>query len=321
MPQKPYGPVVALEEHYWDEELSSLYSGPDAIGAAEMRRRILDLGDDRLAAMDAAGVDVQVLSHAPPSTQKLAREVAVPLTRRVNDRLAQAVARHPERFAALAALPTSDPDAAAAELDRCVHQYGFKGAMIHGPAGDQFIDHPRFWPIFASAEALDVPVYLHPAFPHGDVVRAYYADYEKDFPMFSRAAWGYTMETATAGIRMILSGVFARHPRLKIILGHLGEGLPFLVWRIDDALSRPGQKPIRFAEVFRRNFWLTTSGFFSDNALACCINELGIERVMFSIDYPFVLNEPGTRWLDAVPLPLEDKAKLAGGNAKQLLRV
>jgi 2,3-dihydroxybenzoate decarboxylase len=153
------------------------------------------------------------------------------------------------------------------------------------------------------------------------VVRTYYADYEKDFPMFSRAAWGYTVETATVGIRMILSGVFERHPRLKIILGHLGEGLPFLLWRIDDTLARPEQKPVRFAETFRRNFWLTTSGFFSDNALACCIAELGIERVMFSIDYPFVLNEPGTKWLDAVPLSAGDKAKLAGGNAKHLLRL
>jgi predicted TIM-barrel fold metal-dependent hydrolase len=313
--------VVALEEHYWDHELSSLYSGGDTIGSPHMRALLLDHEHDRLAAMDGAGIDIQVLSHAPPSTQKLPHDVAVPLTRRVNDRLAQIVARHPQRFAGFAALPTAQPAAAADELERCVREHGFKGAMIHGLVEGTFVDHRRFWPIFARAEAMDVPIYLHPAVPQDVVVDAYYKDYEKEFPMFPRAAWGYTVESATQAIRMVLSGVFEEHPRLKIILGHLGEGVPFLLWRIDEALARPGHKPLNFAEVFRRNFWITTSGFFSDNALVCSIKELGSDRVLFSVDYPFVLNETGTSWLAKVPLTDAEKTMLAGGNARRLLRL
>src|SRR6202008_1826817 len=155
---------------------------------------------------------------------------------------------------AFAALPTPDPVASAAELDRCVTQHGFVGAMIHGLTNQEFPDLEKFWPIFERAQALDVPVYLHPAVPHPAVMDAYYKDYMKDYPMVIRAAWGFTVETATQAIRMVLSGVFDAYPNLKIILGHLGETLPFLVWRIDQALSRPGQKTISFRDVFCGHF-------------------------------------------------------------------
>jgi 2,3-dihydroxybenzoate decarboxylase len=320
MLQKPRCPVIALEEHYWDRELTDQYAGPDAIRDTELARRLYDLGELRIGEMDEAGIDVQVISHGAPATQKLAGDGAVELTRRVNDRLNAAVSANPQRFAAFAALPTSDPVAAAEELERTV-KLGFKGAMIHGLANGLFLDDKRFWPIFERAERLDVPIYLHPSVPHPAVVDAYYKDYARDFPMVIRAAWGFTVETATLAIRLVLSGVFDAYPRLKIILGHLGETLPFLVWRIDHALARPGQKPLSFRDVFAEHFHITTSGNFSNPALLCCVMEMGIDRILFSVDWPFVANGPAVRWMDTVPLCDEDKAKILSGNARRLLRM
>jgi predicted TIM-barrel fold metal-dependent hydrolase len=271
--------------------------------------------------MDAAGIDVQVLSHTAPSLQKIAAAEAPALARRVNDRLAAIIAAHPTRYAGFAALPTSDPAAAADELARCVEELGFKGAMIHGLAQGHFIDAQRYWPIFARAQALDVPIYLHPAIPHPDVIAAYYQDYAKDHPVLLRAAWGYTVEAATQAIRLVLSGVFEKHDRLKFILGHLGEGLPFLIWRINNGLARPGQKPVAFRALFSRHFWITTSGFFSDPALLLCVQEMGIDRILFSVDYPFEANAPGPAWLATVPLCAEDRIKIASGNARRLLKM
>jgi 2,3-dihydroxybenzoate decarboxylase len=321
MLKKPNCPVIALEEHYWDQELVSTYQGVESIRDPEIAKRIYDLGELRLKEMDEAGIDIQVLSHGAPSTQKLTGSGAVELTQRVNDRLAAAVSVHPKRFAAFAALPTSDPQAAAQELERTVTKHNFKGAMIHGLANDAFLDDKRFWPIFARAEALDVPIYLHPSVPHPAVMDVYYKDYAKDFPMVIRAAWGFTVETATQALRLVLSGVFDAHPKLKIILGHLGETLPFFIWRIDMALKRPGQKAVSFRDVFAGNFYITTSGNFSDPALLCCAMEMGVDHILFAVDWPFVNNPPATRWMEAVPLCDEDKAKILSGNAKRLLHM
>ena len=250
MLKKPKCPVIAIEEHYWDPELAKHFTGTEAGRAGETEQRLYDLGALRLKEMDEAGIDVQVISHGAPSAQKLGRDVAVDLTRAVNDRLAKVCAAKPERFAAFAALPTVDPQAAADELERSVRALGCKGAMIHGLSNGEFIDGKKFWPIFARAEQLDVPIYLHPSLPDARVTEVYYQDYAKDFPLVVRPAWGYTVETATQAIRLVLSGVFDAHPKLKIILGHLGETLPFLLWRIDAALKRPGQKPMSFRDIF-----------------------------------------------------------------------
>jgi 2,3-dihydroxybenzoate decarboxylase len=312
--------VIALEEHYYDPELADTFEGPEGRGA-EIRRRLLDLGELRLAELDAAGIDVQVISHGAPSAQRLDPDTAVRLARAANDRLAEAVAAHPDRFAAFATLPTPDPEAAAAELDRAVTTLGFKGAMVHGLTNGVFFDDQRFWPICERAQALDVPIYLHPAAPHAAVVEAYYQDYVQEFPSILNAGWGFTVETATQGIRMVLSGVFDAYPNLKIILGHMGEGLPFLLWRINHALARPGNRPIAFREQFSQHVYINTSGNFSTPALICSMLELGVDRILFSVDYPFVPNEPGTRWLDQLQISVDDKAKIAGGNAKRLLKL
>ena len=313
--------IIALEEHYFDPEVKQHITGLDATNVPRIVQRLDDLGELRLREMDEAGIDLQVLSLANPGLQKLDAETAVGLARRANDRLNEAVRAHPDRFAAFAAIPTPDPKAAADELERTVTNYGFKGALINGLTNGLFLDDKRFWPIFERAQALDVPLYMHPAVPHPAVIDVYYKDYVAKFPNILRAAWGFTVETATQGIRLVLSGVFDTYPGLKIILGHLGEGLPFLLWRINMALVRDGAGPNWFRDTFREHFWITTSGFFSDPALLCCVMEMGVDRILFSVDYPFVENRPGTDWVHRIPLCEEDKAKILSGNVTRLLRL
>jgi 2,3-dihydroxybenzoate decarboxylase len=249
-------------------------------------------------------------------------QTAVPVASRANDRLHEVVKAHPDRFAGFAALPTPAPEAAADELERAVTELGFKGGMIHGLTNGEFIDHRKYWPIFERAQALDMPIYVHPGYPHPDVLAAYYQDYLKEYPTFASAGWGYTVETATQGIRLVLSGVFDAYPDLKIILGHLGESLPFSLWRIDQALSRRENTGGRsFRETFCRHFYITTSGNFSNTALLCCVMEMGVDRIMFSIDYPFVENKPGVDWTETIPLCAEDRKKILSGNVTRLLKL
>ena len=314
--------IIALEEHYWDPEVATHFKerGPE-MRIPALQERLFDLGALRIKEMDEAGIDLQVLSHGAPATQRLDPETAVPLARRANDRLHEAVSKHPGRFEGFAVLPTADPKAAADELERAVTRLGFKGAMIHGLTNNLFIDDKRFWPIFERAQALDVPLYLHPAVPHKAVIDVYYRDYLEQFPGLMTAAWGFGVETATQGIRLVLSGVFEAYPGLKIILGHLGEGLPFYLWRIDMALARQGNRKTPFRDTFREHFWITTSGNFSTPSLLCCVMEMGADRILFSVDYPFVPNPPGVKWMEHVPLGPEDRAKILHGNAQRLLKL
>ncbi len=318
--------VVALEEHYLDPELARHFtdSGPEGRDA-KLRERLENVSDLRLREMDEAGIDLQVLSHSAPAAQRLDADASAKLAREANDRLQRTVEKSHGRFEAFAVLPTANPKAAADELERAVTRLGFKGAMIHGltwiGAEKLFIDDKRFWPIFERAQALDVPLYLHPAVPHPAVVDAYYRDYLKEFPGLLTAAWGFTVETATQGIRMVLSGAFDAYPGLKVILGHLGESLPFSLWRIDMALARQGNRSTPFRDTFRNHFWITTSGAFSTPALLCCVMEMGVDRILFSVDYPFVPNPPGTQWMQGVPLSREDRVKILGGNAARLLKL
>jgi predicted TIM-barrel fold metal-dependent hydrolase len=318
--------VIALEEHYWDPEVASHFKERGLeMRNPQMLERLADLDVLRLKEMDEAGIDVQVLSHGAPGTQRLDAETAVPLARRANDRLHEAIKRNPARFEGFAVLPSADPKAAADELERAVTKLGFKGAMMHGLAtvgGAQiFLDDKRFWPIYERAQALDVPVYMHPAVPHKAVIEAYYKDYLDQFPGLMTAAWGFGVETATQGIRLVLSGLFEAYPKLKIILGHLGEGLPFYLWRINMALARQGNRSTPFRDTFREHFWITTSGAFSTPSLLCCVMEMGVDRILFSVDYPFVPNPPGVKWMETVPLSNEDRAKILNGNATRLLKL
>ena len=207
MAKKPY--IIALEEHYLDPEVKQLGGGPGA--GRDIVERLDDLGALRIREMDEAGIDLQVLSHSIPGLQAIDAEAGPPLARRTNDRLDEAVRRHPGRFSAFAVLPTANPRAAADELERAVTKLGFKGAMVNGMTGGVFHDDKRFWPIWERAAELDVPIYIHPALPHPAVIETYYKDYAQSHPGILRAAWGFTVETATQGLRFVLSGVFDAH--------------------------------------------------------------------------------------------------------------
>jgi predicted TIM-barrel fold metal-dependent hydrolase len=314
--------IIALEEHYFDPDWNNaLDTRHHAVRTpSPLIKRMEDLGVQRIREMDEAGIDLQVISHGPPGSQGLREDVAVAWTKAANDRLHAAIQVNPTRFAGFASLPTAHPLAAADELERTVNQLGFKGGMLHSLNEGPVLDDKRYWPIFERAAALDVPLYIHPADPNPAVMKAYYGDYAKSHPMFIRAAWGFTFEAGTQAMRLVLSGLFDAHPGVKIILGHLGETIPFTLARIDEALSR--DTPMKnFREVFSSHFYITTSGFFSDPALRCCIEEIGIDRIMFSIDWPYASNTAGVQWMKKTWLNDADKAKILAGNARRLLRI
>jgi predicted TIM-barrel fold metal-dependent hydrolase len=312
--------VVAIEEHYWIPELRDLYSGPRGISTHTPARQLDDLGKIRLREMDAAGIDMQVISHMQPGTQIFDAETSIAMARKANDALYAATRVHPTRFAGFAELPTVDPKSAADELERTVTRLGFKGALVNGLTAGAFLDEKRFWCIFERAQALEVPIYIHPGIPHGAVTEAYYSHHRRgEFPFLS-VAWGFTAETALHAMRLVVSGVFEAYPRLKIILGHLGETIPFTLWRCDWILEHVGGRP-GFAAAFREHFYLTTSGNFQQSALACCIAELGIDRIMFAVDYPYNSSAEGVAFVHAAPISETDKGKILHGNADHLLRL
>src|SRR3984893_17567100 len=308
---------IAIEEHFWTPELRELRRGHDVLSDPELGRRLADLGALRIAEMDEAGIDLQVISHVEPATQNFEPPAAVRLAAAANDLLHQAIRSHPGRFAGFAALPTPDPEAAARRLERAVVELGFKGAMVHGLTRGAFLDEKPFWPIFETAQRLDVPIYLHPATPHPDVIDAYYAGY----PSMVRVGHGFTSEMSAAAIRLVLSEVFDVFPRLQIILGHLGEALPFLLPRVDRYVSRQMKKGRTFRDSIRQNFHFTTGGKFTHTALQCTIEEIGIERVMFAVDWPFHSNLDGSAFIETAPIGADAKAMIFGANARALLRL
>ncbi len=261
MSTTPKSLTIALEEHYCDADLVALFAESEQKRPPHIEKRLFDIGAIRLREMDEAGIDIQVLSHSGPATQKLDPGTAVRMAKQTNDRLGALIEANSTRFAGFAVLPTPAPEAAADELERTVTELGFKGALVNGLTNGKFLDEKQFWPIFARAQALDVPIYLHPAFPSPAVSDVYYNDYAREYPELNGPVFGFTAETANQAIRLVLSGVFKEYPNLKIILGHLGEGLPFLLWRINDLLNRPVSGGLTFSETFRKHFYLTTRAF------------------------------------------------------------
>jgi predicted TIM-barrel fold metal-dependent hydrolase len=314
--------IVALEEHFISPTMANGYTGHHKLSAGmHSTRRLEDLGDARIREMDEAGIDVQVISHLQPGPQIFAPDMSVTLARQANNILHEGILVHPDRFAGFAALPTPNPEAAADELERTVTELGFKGALISGLTNGSFLDDKKFWPIFERAAKLDVPIYLHPAIPNQMVVEAYYDGYRKnDYPILMGAVWGFTVETATHALRLILSGLFQEYPRLKIILGHLGETLPFLLWRLEWTYNNLTNKA-GIAKCFREHFYVTTSGNFSQPALLCTVMELGADRILFAVDWPFNSNIEGVEFVRTASIKSKDKSKIFAGNAARLLRV
>ncbi len=319
-PRPPKMKLIALEEHFLDAQVAAMLDEVDRALLSPTRVPGLDeLGDARIQAMDEAGIAVQVLSHTKPGVQEIDDvKLATSLAASANDRLAEAVAAHPTRFAGFATLATAAPEAAARELERTVTEYSFKGAMINGHTKGEYLDNPRFWPIFETAQALDVPIYLHPANPHPAVLEAYY----KDYPVLGYAPWGYAVETGTHVLRLILSGVFDRFPNLKMVIGHMGELLPFALWRADGRLTPKYphlKKSVR--QTFMDHFSLTTAGVFSTPELMCTASVVGFDNMLFSVDYPFESNFEAVRWFESLPIADSDRAKLAHLNAERLLKL
>ena len=319
--------LIAIEEHF----RAPMISGVSEARSENVFRntafgtvfaKLDNLGDERLAEMDAAEIGVQVLSHGYPATEVMEPERAIPLARQCNDYLAEAVARHPQRFAGFATLPTAAPEAAADEMTRAVKELGFRGALINGQTRGEFLDGEKYWPIFARAEELGVPIYLHPGEPSPAIQAAYYSGLP---PQTARSltlsAWGWHAELGLHALRLILAGTFDRFPRLQVILGHMGELLPFMLARTSGELAAAGDLPLArsLEDYIGSNFHFTTSGMFTYPPLLCLLLVAGADRIMFAVDYPFCANKRGLDFITQAPISDADKHKIAHGNAERLL--
>jgi predicted TIM-barrel fold metal-dependent hydrolase len=319
--------TVALEEHFVTKSFLRATGAAHAAhpAMARLHPKLLDLGDGRITAMDESAIDVQVLSLASMGIDSLDSPTATSLIHEVNDELGAAIREHPSRFAGLAALNLKDLAAAADELERCITQHRFVGVLLDGTIDGLFLDDPRFLPVFEAAAHLGVPVYLHPALPPPAIRHAYYSGLPGDLGFaLSIAGWGWHAETALHTLRLIVCGLFDRLPNLQLIIGHMGEGLPYALARSSAVLSNAApnlHQPV--AGYFKSNIHITTSGYFTLPPLRCAVDVVGIDRLMFSVDYPFSPNTNGRGLLDAVSTKLTpaDFAALSHGNADRLLRL
>lgn len=329
--------TITLEEHYATpaflhgsghqitDNAQAAQAHPEvAAGMKELFDRLLDLDERRITDMDGAGIDMQVLSLTSPGTEQLDAADAVTIARDTNDLLAEAVRRHPDRFAGFAALPTAAPDAAAEELERTIRTYGFKGAVINGHIRGRYLDDPFFWPILERAEALQVPIYIHPTPPPQAVIAASYTGHFAPgvTAILASGGWGWHIETAVHVVRLILGGAFDRYPRLQVIIGHLGEALPFMLPRLDLTLPPQMTKLERTMGAYlRENFHYTISGFNFLPAFLDLFMEVGVNRIMFSADYPYRSMVEARTFLEQLPVSPADKEQIAHGNAERLLRL
>jgi uncharacterized protein len=273
--------------------------------------------------MDETGITVQVLSNTGPGPDLVPGPEGIAIAREMNDHLAAAVARHPRRFAGFAVLPMQSPDAAAAELVRAVRELGFLGALINGTTEGRFLDHPSYEALLAAAVELDVPIYVHPHLAPDAVRRAYYSDLPAGASRVLEAAgWGWHSETAIQILRLVLSGALDRHKRLKLIIGHMGEMLPMMMARADEVFSLDIEHLARpISRTILDQVWLTTSGIFTEPPFLAALLTFGIDRIMFSVDYPYAPNAKGRAFLDRLSLSPADMAKLCHGNADALLKL
>jgi uncharacterized protein len=279
--------------------------------------KLLDTGERRLEHMDAAGIDVQVLSLTSPGAEQFDPAIGTVLAQKSNDELAEVIQRHPDRFVGFAALAPNDPEAAADELERAVKGLGLRGWKTHSNYGGTYLDERKYWPILERAEQLDVPIYLHPTVPAMPQLRKY------GFAL-AGAPFGFGIETSVCMMRLIYSGVFDRYPGLKVILGHLGEGLPFLLQRMDFAYVRPWFDPDARPDLERmpsgylkENVFVTTSGNYLPAAFMCAYEALGIERILLATDYPYEDSNECVQFLEGLPITQEDRDKIYSRNAGQ----
>jgi len=325
--------IVALEEHFIRPDLVSKID-PAAIAArgwpladasqpASMKRDspLEDVGQGRLDSMDAAGISVQVLSSATPGPEVLEPTEAIAFSKAYNDGLALTVKEHPDRYAGFATLPLVAPEAAADELERAVTELGFVGTMVNGATNNKFLDAPEFDIVLGRAEKLGVPIYVHPNLPVAGIFDAWYSGLPGTTGFTaSMAGWGWHSETAVHILRLVLSGALDRHPKLKIVIGHMGEGLPIMLERFDDKITPEASYLSRsVSQTILDQVWITTSGIFSVPSFLSTLLTFGAEKIMFSVDYPYADNNRGTEFLRALPVSPADRLAIASGNADKLL--
>jgi predicted TIM-barrel fold metal-dependent hydrolase len=315
--------VIALEEHVLPRDIIEAAGIDIGLRANKKAAQLDEMGDGRIQIMDEAGIDIQVLSALSNNVQDLEPALSVSVNRQLNDRMAETVARYPARFRAFAALPMTDPAGAVDELGRSVEELGFLGAMIHGQTRGVFLDDQSVRPILAAAAKLDVPIYLHPAPPPIAVMETYYSGLPEEVEAcLSTSGWGWHSETAMHVLRMVAGGVFEELPDLKIIVGHMGEGLPFHLDRIESMLT-----PVvighskTVAETLRHNLYLTTSGYNTATPLLCALAAFGVDHIMFSVDHPFANSEQATTFLQSAPVSESDRDQIAHGNVESLLGI
>lgn len=315
--------TIALEEHFVTPELAHYGAGTSAIAQpgvwAEASRRLLDFTEERLPEMDRAGLDMQVLSLNSPGIQaETDPSVAVRAASTVNDVLAGVIAEHPTRFSGFAALPLQDPARAADELERAVTQLGLHGGLVNAHTGGKYLDHPDFRVLWERAVALDVPLYLHPA--NGvDTAHVLSGHPELVGPMWS---WG--IDTSTHALRLIFGGVFDDFPTAKLFLGHMGEGLPYVLWRIDSRWGFHNHHGVELArekpsDYLRENLYITTSGVCSSAPLLASLLAIGADHILFGTDYPFESIGVACAFLQSAPISEADREKIAFRNAERLL--
>jgi len=320
--------VIAIEEHFITP---AFVAGPGKVsterfrtgrpGGAAIVDKLFDVGDRRIAEMDAAGIDMQVLSLNSPGVEQADVDEAVALARDANDYLADAIKRHPTRLAGFASLAIQSPDKAADELERCVRSLRFKGANINGHTRGRYLDDVFFTPIMERAEALGVPIYLHPTVPPKAVADALYGGFSPAVSgVFAAGVWGWHIEIAVHVLRLVLGGVFDHHPKLQIAIGHLGEGIPFMLQRLNKNLP-PSltklQRPV--ADYLRQNVHYTFGGFNFMPTFLNLLLEVGVDRIMFSVDYPYCTMEESRSFLQHLPVSEADRGRIAHGNAEHLL--
>jgi predicted TIM-barrel fold metal-dependent hydrolase len=326
--------VVTLEEHYSVPALVKRID-PGAIGRRGFKARktapgranpmelLPEIGDIRLKSMDEAGVTMQVLSAGGPGPDLVPGADGVAIAREMNDHLAAACAKHPDRFAGFASLPMANPDACAAELRRAVKELRFHGGLMNGTTEGRFLDHPSYDGLLAAAVELDVPIYIHPHLPPPAVHEVYYSGLPDGADrVLSTAAWGWHSEVAIQVLRMVFAGTLDKHPKLKLIIGHMGEMLPVMLARIDETSALDDDhltRPVSHAIIDQ--VWISTSGIFSQPPFVAALQTFGIDRIMFSVDYPFAPDAKGRQFLDQVALAPADMEKLTHGNADALLKL
>ncbi len=314
--------AITLEEHYASPVFLA-GPGRDLVHRVQnLIAPLSDVGAGRIAAMEAAGIDVQVLSLTAPGVEQLDAGEAVTIAQQSNDFLSAAVSRYPSRLAAFAAIPTPAPEAAVIELERAVRQLGFKGAMINGHVRGRYLDDPFFWPILECAESLDVPLYLHPTQPPRAVTDTYYGGFAPVVSfMFANAGWGWHIETAVHIIRLVLGGAFDRFPKLQVVVGHMGEGLPFMIRRLDNMSMSMTKLARPISAYLREQVHYTFSGFNFLPTFLDLLLEVGVDRIMFSADHPYASMQEARDFLDRLPLSTADRARIAHGNAERLLKL